>query len=547
MVASVPSYESTNGGKEGLKHKTLWFLLSVSIFTIAFILIVPHTNAVVSTDESVYLKSGRELLEGKAQFTWPDIRVVIPVISGFFQSLLGWDAGRLAIPVIYMPLTLLGTFFLAKSLKGNRVAYLATTILATLPIFWDIGNSAMVDVPLAAFFTLSLWFWYKGINEEYHDWFVPAGICTVFAILTKLTGVLVIPSVLIYLTVTRKWAVLKSPEMLIAGVMVIGVGCLVQWHTGAGWSLSAIQQASIVPFYLNDLFRLALSPILIFLVAALVTVKSLAYLWIPVGLFALIWGIQGRFFDARQFMPLIPIVCILTAVGIYKVWGGLTMAVLYIVRKAKGRALQVTWVVGFGMTRYAFVGGICVLLVVSLVNSVYIEWYHNKTNYGVGELAQAKMWDGLPHIQDGSWPAIINDVPTVIPSFRSPVIGCDTEAVTYYLQAATNENVVEAFTWRTAYPYAEPNYSLDGLDYVVLSIYGEEYREPYILDHYAPIHPAFCFIPLRQFSIGRGSQLPSRVTEFSSDLFRFCESHYPRVATVSKGEQEVFVVYKVSD
>ena len=129
-------------------------------------------------------------------------------------------------------------------------------------------------------------------------------------------------------------------------------------------------------------------------------------------------------------------------------------------------------------------------------------------------------------------------------------IGVDKQTVAYYLSASTDKDVIEAFKFSGKYPSAVPNYEIitdewlrkNDVTYLILSIYSEQYRA----ECEGSIHPKFLMLfDIPFIEVGRYSQLPLSVCQFKSDLYNRCEENYERAGTVHKGEQVVFIIYKV--
>ena len=495
-----------NDGSVNMRRLDYLFILLICLVTTLLVLVYAHSNSLTSTDECAYLIGAEELIEGKDySYGFPDGRPFLPSIIALFLY-LGFDivTVRLLIPIIFMNSALIATFALGKTLFGREEGYIAALFLFTFPFFWDIGNTVLVDIPLTVFTTLFLLFVYLGVEKEAKYLYISAIFISV-ALLTKLTAILFIFPVFIYLVVRRKLKICLKKEFIISVALIpllfAGVYTLFHVFLSADFDLSNLKRAAAVPFYPFEILRLGLAPILVLTVFGISREKRNIYLWLPILTFFLLWAIQGRFFDLRQFISLSPLIGILVGLGFFNLLGKYNKKLIFVL----------------------FV----LLLTISFVHALYLNDYHEETNWGITTLSKS-----------------VNQLE------GNGKIGVDNESVAYYLSASTDKDVIEAYRFSGKYPYARPTYEIitdewlqeNDVNYLVLSIYGEQYRA----ECEGSIHPKFLMIVDIPFiEVGRYSQLPPSVCQFKSELYNWCEKNYERVGTIHKGEQMVFTIYKV--
>jgi hypothetical protein len=483
------------------------FILIFFLVTTCLILIFAHPNSLISEDECAYLQLGKSIVEGgDYNYGFPDGRPIIPLIIAFFLY-LGFDivTVRAIIPIIFMNLALIATYALGKTLFGRKEAIIATLFLFTFPFFWDFGNTVLVDIPLTAFTTLFLLFFYLGIEKEPKYLYISA-ILISMALLVKMNAILFIFSAFLYLIVEKKLGICLKKEFIISAVIIpllfFTVYTIFHVFMSANMNFSNIERAAIVPFCSFDIFRLGLAPILVLAIFGVSREKRSIYLCLPILTFFLFWSIQGRFFDLRQFASLLPIIGIFIGLGFFNL--------LNKYNKNK-KFICILFIV---------------LLAISFVNAVYLNDYHNESNWGITTLS-----DSVNELEGTGKVAI------------------DFSAVAYYLGASTDKGIIDAFRFSGKYPHAVPTYDIitdewiqeKNVDYLILSIYGERFRTEFE----DCIHPKFLIIEIPFMEVGRYGQLPQSVCLFKSDFYNVCEKNYEKVDIICKEEQEVFIIYKV--
>ncbi len=110
-------------------------------------------------------------------------------------------------------------FRLAKALFADeRVALLASIVFNLTPVFAAFSLLMTIDSPLIFFWTLTLWFVYRGVAEERAAPWYWAGLALGCGLLAKYSAAFLVPSVFIYLATSarhRKWLSRKEPYLML--------------------------------------------------------------------------------------------------------------------------------------------------------------------------------------------------------------------------------------------------------------------------------------------------------------------------------------------
>ena len=469
------------------------FILAICLVTIFLILIFAHPNSLTSPDECTYLHIGKCIVEGSDYyFGFPDGRSIIPSIIAFFLY-LGFDivTVRLLIPIIFMNLALISTYALGKTLFGRKEAFVATLFLFTFPFFWNFGNTTMVDIPLTVFTTLFLLFFYLGIEKDIK--FLPiSAIFISVALLVKMNAILFIFSAFFYLVIRRKWDIWRKKEFIISAMIIPLLFLIVYtvFHVfmSAKIDFSNVGVAANLPFRTFEILRLGFAPILVLTIFGVSKERRSMYLCLPILTFFVFWAITGRFFALRHFTPLFPIVGILIAIGFFK-----------LLNKFNKKFICTLLIV---------------LLAVSFVHAVYLNDFHKDTSWGITTLSTS-----VKELE-GTGKVLIDD-----------------STAGYYLQASTDKEIIYTYDIITDGWLHKNN-----MNYIILSIYGEECRTKF-KDYF---HPKFLMLEVPFIKLCYHDRLPQSDFQFKSDLYNICEKKYEKVDNICKGEQKVFVIYKVN-
>ena len=472
------------------------FILTICFVTTFLILIFAHPNSLSSIDECAYLHLGKGIVDGSDYYhSFPDGRPIVPSIIAFFLY-LGFDiaAVRLVIPIIFMNLALISTYALGKTLFGRKEAVIATLVLFTFPFFWNLCTMH-VDIPLTVFTTLFLLFFYLGIEKEIK--FLPiSAIFISIALLTKMTAVLILLSAIFYLIARRKLDICIKKEFIISAMIIsllfFGVYAIFHVLLSANVDFLVTKSGIAASYRPFEILYLGFAPILIFTIFSISKEKRAVYLWLAVLTSILFWAFfTNKIFFIRHLAPLYPLVGILIATGFLK------FKTHYFNRKSA----------------YIVFG---ILLCISFVHAIYLVNYHNDTGWGIDTLS-----DKIKQLEGNGKIAI------------------DEPGIGYYLKASTSTDIIYSYTH--TFNITDEWIRENNIDYIILSVYGDRVR----MKSNCYVHPKYLMIEIPFVEIYDPGKLPQSNYQFQSELYNLCENRYEKVEEIYKGEQKVFVIYKV--
>ena len=144
-------------------------------------------------DEGVNAESAREMLESGNWIT-PyfnyEVRTSKPAMSCWIVALsyelFGVNEFAARLPAVVFSLgSVLITYELARRMFGAGAGFLSALILASCFEFGVIAHAITPDPPLVFFLVLALYVYWLGYANGSSWWFVPFGILTGLAVLTK--------------------------------------------------------------------------------------------------------------------------------------------------------------------------------------------------------------------------------------------------------------------------------------------------------------------------------------------------------------------------
>ncbi len=166
-------------------------------------------------DEGVNAECTREMLEDGSwvvpTFNW-ELRTAKPVLTYWVQraSYLAFGVSEWSarLPSALLGLgTVLLTYELGRRMFGPATGLLAGVALASAVQFCILSHAATPDAPLILFSTLTLYAFWVGHEDGSRRWFVPAGVASGLAVLSKGPVGVALPGlvVLLYLVWCREW------------------------------------------------------------------------------------------------------------------------------------------------------------------------------------------------------------------------------------------------------------------------------------------------------------------------------------------------------
>ena len=497
------------------------FPLIMCLSMTALILVLAHPESIYS-DENSYLLLAKSILNGEHYNScFPDARPLIPSLIALFLF-IGFDIYtiQLLIPLIFMNLTTIVTYFLAKTMYGEREAIIATLFLFTFPFFWRCGLSMLLDIPLAALSSLFILFLYFGVEKE-KKYLLISAIFFVLAFLTKASAILLIPPALLYLLITDKRLVLTKEfiiSVVIPPMLFLFVFTLFHIFLSANIGIAG-HIYSYQPFSILEVLSIGYAPLLLFGFFSISREKRTIFLGSVILVFITFFMLTSA--HLRHFSPLFPIFGIFVARG-------------YINLRDRLNFKKVVDLV------------IIIFLIISIMNSFYFVDSDKNARWGVVTLS-----DHVNALEGNG--TIASDYNA---GYISVVTGKNVIRTPYHYQFNDTLINVEEF-WSCVKNKSHPNSSRyaelyksgqinpsfvyyfdkswiikNGVEYVILSIYATD-KSSYNHPKYAWIKVPFIKIPSYYSNA------------FHSELYELCEKNYERVDEIYKERQLIFIIYKV--
>ena len=500
------------------------FLLIICVVTTFLILVLAHPES-ISPDENTYISLGKSIVSnGYYGFGFPDARPIIPSLIALFLF-IGFDIYTIQflIPLIFMNLTIIVTYFLAKTMYGEKEAIIATLFLFTFPFFWSRGLSVLVDIPLAALSSLFILFFYLGVEKK-KKYLPIAAIFLLLAFFTKSSAILLIPPAFLYLLITNKRLILTK-EFIISVVIVpvlflFVFGCF-HIFLSANMAASVASRSLYIPINYMEILSLGYAPALLFGFFGLSTKKRTIFIGLIVLTFFTFFCLIN--FHVRNLSPIFPIF------GIFVACGYITLRDKFDIKKIVNLVL-------------------IIFLIISVVNSLYLIDLSNNGGWGVVTLSKhVNALEENATIASDYNPEYlkVSTAKNVIRIHRYYEFNDEIVEIEYFWSIATNKSDPNSARYAELYKsgkikpffyYFDDEWIEDNhVNYVILSIYEEGHSSEMRYHHpkYAGIEIPFIEIPIYT------------TDSFQSKLYEVCEEKYERVDEVYKEEDLVFIIYKV--
>ena len=137
----------------------------------------------------------------------PTIPLIWGIAAAALRPLLGSltynVTNHMVLPAFYL-LSLAGTYLVARELKNKTVGIYAAVLLAFIPYYAYLGYLYLVDVPLTAFVTFSIYFFMKSVKNESAPAALASGLLFVAAVFTKYIGLYLVWIIPVYFLLFRK-------------------------------------------------------------------------------------------------------------------------------------------------------------------------------------------------------------------------------------------------------------------------------------------------------------------------------------------------------
>ena len=501
------------------------FLLIMCLATTVLILVLARPESIYP-DENGYISLGKSIVNGgEYERGFLDGRPIIPSLIALFLF-IGFDIPTIQflIPLIFMNLTIIATYFLAKTVYGEREAIIATLFLFTFPFFWQLGLSVLTDIPLTALSTLFILFFYLGVERE-KKYLPISAIFFVLAFLTNVSAILLIPPAFLYLLIANKRLILAKEfiiSIFIAPLLFLFVFGIFHIFLSANMGTAEASRALYQTFSILEILSLGYAPALLFGFFGISREKRTIFLGSMVLIVFTFFMLTTPYI--RHLSILYPIFGIFVALG-------------YINLRDKFDIKKIVDLV--------FV----IFLVISVANSLYLVDSSNNARWGVVKLSEHvnAIEGNLTIASDynlGYLKATTSKNIILIPRYYE--FNGEMLEVEKIWSVATNKSDPNSSIYAKLYksgqinPYF--NYYFDDewiednhVDYVILSIYAEG-RSSEMRHH----HPKYAWIEVPFINT------PIYTSDsFQSKLYKVCEEKYERVDEVYKYEDLVFIIYKV--
>ena len=506
-----------------LKRST--FLVIICLSMTALILVLAHPESIYP-DENFYIAGAESILNGgNYNSNFPDARIIIPSLIALFL-VFGFDIYTIQflIPLIFMNLAILVTYFLAKTMYGEKEAIIATLFLFTFPFFWQWGLSMLIDIPLAALSSLFILFFYLGVEKE-KKYLPIAAIFFVLAFFTKASAILLIPPAFLYLLIANKRLILTKEfivSVVIVPVLFFFVFGIFHIFLSVNMSISTSSGFLYQPFSILEVLSLGYAPALLFGFFGISKEKRTIFLGLIVLIFATFFMLTSA--HIRHLSPLFPIFGIFVARG-------------YINLRNRINRKKIIDLI------------LIIFLIVSVVNSLYLVDSSSNARWGMVTLSKhVNAIEGNVTFA-GDYNTIYLHISTSknviwIPGYYE--FNDEVVEVKKFWGIVANKSDPKSMGYAELYksgkikPYfhyfddewVENNH----VDYVILSIYKEGRSSEIVRYH----HPKYAWIEIPFI------KTPIYTSDlFQSKLYEMCETKYKRVDEIYKHKDLVFIVYKV--
>ena len=493
------------------------FLLIMCLSMTALILVLAHPES-FQPDENLYL-----LLQKSIHWGFPDARLIIPALIALF-FFIGFDIYTIQflIPLLFMNLTIIVTYFLAKTMYGEKEAIIATLFLFTFPFFWESGLSILLDIPLAALSSSFILFFYLGV-EKGKKYLPIAAIFLLLAFLTKASAILLIPPAFLYVLIANKRLILTKEfiiSVVIAPLLFLFVYIL--FHIFLSVDLVTTTARNLyMPIDYWEMLSLGYAPALLFAFFGISREKRTIFLGLIVLIFITFFSLIN--FHVRYLSPLFPIF------GIFGARGYINLRDKFNIKKIVDLVL-------------------IIFLIISVVNSLYLVDLSNNTRWGVVTLSKhVNSIEGNVTIASDYNSGYLEVVTAknVIRIPRYYEFNDEIVEIEYFWNIVTNKSASNSSIYAELYKsgkikpffyYFDDEWIEDNhVDYVILSIY-EESRSSEMMYH----HPKYAWIEIPFIK----TQIYTS-DSFQSKLYELCEEKYEKIDEVYRENRLIFIIYKI--
>jgi len=517
------------------KHQEKIFILLIVLFTISFYLLTIALNTTYY-DNLDYLHLGKNLKNGIYDRNFWLRPIFLPlIISIFYLSGLDLFAITFILPLIFIIAFFILNFYFIKILFNRFLAYIATCFLVTFPALWRWGQYVLVDVPFAVFGILSLILFYLAVEKRKKWYLFYSLIAFSISFLTKISAAAILILFIVYLIYRRKTKLLISKEFLL-GVFISFIIILIPifWvYSSSGPEILRLDILNIAFTSESQefIFNFLLTPIVIFL---------------PFGLVYMIK--RRRKEHILLLMNLLIFLVILYRVGLIRYFTMIYSTVFVF------SLFGFFWIKEKIKIKYIFEIILILFLSVTFLNTIYLLKINSDTNYGVKDLSEyvEKNLDGI--VSTGSLAPYL-DIYTAKNIKQFPhyaeINHAEMDYDEYYniilrdkshpLNSLYSEYTIKG-NIKEYYKFNDSWVKNNNVSYVILSIYDEFRILP--VEKYYNIFYGGIELPIKRPYL---SVRPPEDYQFDSEFYKHIDSSgmYEKVNEIKKGNQTVFIIYKV--
>ena len=184
----------------GYLDQTLLFYLFLNAILKVYL---SFNNLYFYPDTPDYLQYARNLPFADREISSFRAPLIPTIFSILFQLGLGIGAVSIVGPIFNI-FACTVTFVLVSRLYGKEIGVVSSVLLSMNWHFWSFSASILTDVPGSAMIIITLYTFYRGVEEssEVHLWL--SGLFYALSILTKWTNVLILPICIFYLIATHR-------------------------------------------------------------------------------------------------------------------------------------------------------------------------------------------------------------------------------------------------------------------------------------------------------------------------------------------------------
>lgn len=225
------------------------------ILAIATLLcLAPFITKAVHVDDYLFIRSAQHLVEAPGDpfgivVNWYGAEEPLsaitqnPPLACYYLAAtgatLGWSEPAMHLAfMLPAVMAVLGTYMLAK----DRCAHPAAAAIAMLvsPVFWVSATTLMCDVTMLALWVWAVVLWTRGIGRNDHRLLATAALLVTLAALTKYFGAALVPLLIAYTLVKRRWRGWPALWLLMPVLALVAY----DWATGQRYGIRMIAQAS---------------------------------------------------------------------------------------------------------------------------------------------------------------------------------------------------------------------------------------------------------------------------------------------------------------